>query len=101
MIVLDEFTCEHVPPVDIRIDFVQGDPSPPPRVTLKMFDRSLSIESRAIDILLKTFDGIPMINNDDDDDDNRKQKTKKQLPVNVHLGNVQFTVNVGQDACCT
>ncbi len=87
---IDEFNNENVPPINIRIDFPKGEIPSLPILTLQIQDRSLTMTSHAIELLLQNLEQIftpeeKLI---------RRNRPPKIVPLDVHLNNVQITLEV-------
>ena len=89
-IILDDWNPEDVSTIDIRVDLIPGDPTPPPRVTLQLFDRSLVTSNHALEILAKNLEEILSY----EDRLARKDLIKKLPPVEIHLKNVEILLKV-------
>ena len=88
---LDELNSDKVPPINIRIDFPKGEStSSLPVVALKMQDRSIKTTSHALDILVQNLEEIFTA----EEKLIRKGHPPKLPPIDMHLNNVQFTLEV-------
>jgi hypothetical protein len=82
---------DNVPPINIRIDFPKGEPSPSlPLITLQMQDRSLTTTSHALDILSQNLEEIFTA----EEKLIRQTQPPKLPPIDIHLNNVQFMLEV-------
>jgi hypothetical protein len=87
---LDEFNDENVPPINIRIDFPKSESSSLPTVTVQLEDRTLAIASHSIDVLLQNLEEI----HTGEEKSIQKTHPHKFLPIDVHLNNVQLSLEV-------
>ncbi len=91
LLLIDELNNEKVPPINIRIDFPKGESKPSlPQVTLQMQDRSLTTTSHALDILTQNLEEICPI----EEKLIRQTQSPKLPPIDIHLNNIQFTLEV-------
>ena len=87
---LDENNNANTPPINLRIDFPKGDSSPLPIVTIQVEDRTLSIPTHAIDVLVQNLEEI----HTREEKSLRRTHTPKFVPIDVHLNNVQLSLGV-------
>ncbi len=87
---LDEFNDENVSPINLRIDLPKGESNSLPIVTIKIEDRTLGIAAHAIDVLLQNLEEV----HTHEEKNLRKNHPHKFLPIDVHLNNVQLSLNV-------
>ena len=88
---LDPLNDANVPPIQIRIDFLKGETSSSPTITVQMQDRSLPVSTHALELLLQNLEEIPEC---EEGMAIRKDQPKKLVPIDVDLRNVQFTLEV-------
>ncbi|CAF4371835.1 unnamed protein product, partial [Rotaria sp. Silwood2] len=84
----DEYNTENVPPINVRIDFPKSELSPPPIITLHIQDRSLKVASHAIDVISQNFEEMLT----SEEKILRENQPIKTAPIDIHLNNVQFTL---------
>lgn len=87
---LDEDENKTAPSINLRIDFPKGDSTPPANVTIQVDNRTLSIASHAIDILLQNLEEI----HTREEKSLRRARPHKFIPIDVYLNNVQLSMNV-------
>jgi len=80
----DELNNENVPPINIRIDFPKDESNPPAIITLQIEDRTLAITSHAIDIIQQNLEEKSL----------QKTDAQKCLPIDIHLTNVQLSLDL-------
>ncbi len=77
-------------PINLRIDFPKGESHSPPIVAVQMEDRTLTIATHAIDILLQNLEEVHTL----EEKKFRKTHSNIFVPIDVHLNNVQFSLDV-------
>lgn len=87
---LDEDNNVNIPPINLRLDFPKGDSTPPSMVTIRLENRTLSIASHAIDILLQNLEEI----HTSQEKSLRRKRPHKFIPLDIHLNNTQLSLNV-------
>lgn len=87
----DEWNSDQVPPIHIRVDLIKGD-RVPPQVTLRIADRSLNMYAHALDVLLRNLEEIQTA----EEKHVKKDRPVRLIPIDIHLTNVQMTLNVNQ-----
>ena len=87
---IDDFNDKNVPPINIRINFPKGQPDSKPTVTVQLENRTLSIATHAIDILLQNLEEI----HTREEKSLRKQRPNKFTPIDIHLNNLQILLDV-------
>ena len=89
-VLIDELNNENVPPINVRIDFPKHQLSSLPVITLCIQERSLTIASHALDIILRNLEEIFT----PEEKLLRKDRPRKLAPINIHLNNVHLRLNV-------
>ena len=87
----DEWNSDQVPPINIRVDLIKGDRAPP-QVTLRIADRSLNVQAHALDVLLQNLEEIQTA----EEKQAKKDRPIQLVPIDIHLTNVEMTLNVNQ-----